>query len=138
MKTLLLGIDIGTYSSKAALVTPAGEVLRTAVVPHGISTPAPGHVEQDADAVWWRDVCALCKQLLDGAPFRGADVAAVAVSAIGPCLLPLDESNRPLRAGILYGVDVRAAAEIEALDALIGHDEIQRFSLMSLTSQAIG
>ena len=138
MKTLLLGIDIGTYSSKAALVTMAGEVLRTAVVPHGISTPAPGHVEQDADAVWWHDLCALCRQLLDGAPFRGEDVAAVAVSAIGPCLLPLDDAGRPLRPGILYGVDVRAAEEIDALDALIGHAEIQRFSLMSLTSQAIG
>lgn len=138
MKTLLLGIDIGTYSSKAALVTTAGEVVRTAVVPHGISTPAPGHVEQDADGVWFHDLCALCKELLDGAPFRGEDIAAVAVSAIGPCLLPLDEAGRPLRPGILYGVDVRAAEEIEALDALIGHDEIQRFSLMSLTSQAIG
>ena len=138
MKALLLGIDIGTFSSKAVLVTPAGAVLRTAVVPHGISTPAPGHVEQDADGVWWHDVCALCRQLLDGAPFRGDDVAAVAVSAIGPCLLPLDEVGRPLRPGILYGVDVRADAEISELDALIGRDEIQRFSLMSLTSQAIG
>src|SRR5215467_7510082 len=82
MKELLLGIDVGTFSSKAALVTPAGEVLRTAVVPHGISTPAPGHVEQDADAIWWHDVCALCRRLLDGAPWRGDDVAAVAVSAI--------------------------------------------------------
>ncbi len=138
MKSLLLGIDIGTYSSKAALVTPAGEVLRTAVVPHGIATPAPGHVEQDADAVWWHDVCALCRQLLDGTPYRGSDVAAVAVSAIGPCLLPLDEAGRPLRPGILYGVDVRAADQIAELDALIGRDQIQRFSLMSLTSQAIG
>ena len=138
MKTLLLGIDIGTYSSKAALVTTAGEVLRTAVVPHGISMPAPGHVEQDADGVWWHDLCALCGQLLDGEPFGGEDVAAVAVSAIGPCLLALDELGRPLRPGILYGVDVRAAEEIEALDALIGREEIQRFSLMSLTSQAIG
>jgi xylulokinase len=138
MKTLLLGIDIGTYSSKAALVTTAGEVLRTAIVPHGISMPAPGHVEQDADGVWWHDLCALCRQLLDGAPFGGEDVAAVAVSAIGPCLLALDEAGRPLRPGILYGVDVRAAEEIEELEALIGREEIQRFSLMSLTSQAIG
>jgi xylulokinase len=138
MKTLLLGIDIGTYSSKAALVTPVGDVLRTAVVPHGIATPAPGHAEQDADAVWWHDLAALCRQLLDGAPYRGSDVAAVAVSAIGPCLLPLDEAGRPLRPGILYGVDVRAAEEIAELDALIGRAEIQRFSLMSLTSQAIG
>jgi xylulokinase len=135
---LLLGIDVGTYSSKAALVTPAGDVVRTAVEPHGIATPAPGHVEQDADAVWWRDVCALCARLLDGAPFRGSDVAGVAVSAIGPCLLPLDAAGRPLRAGILYGVDVRGAEEIAELESLIGREEIQRFSLMSLTSQAIG
>jgi xylulokinase len=138
MSELLLGIDIGTFSSKAALVSPAGEVLRTAVVPHGISTPEPGHVEQDADGVWWHDLRALCRQLLDGAPYRGSDVAAVALSAIGPCLLPLDEAGQPLRPGILYGVDVRAADEIAELDALIGHDAIQRFSLMSLTSQAIG
>ncbi len=138
MKDLLLGIDIGTFSSKAALVTPAGEVLRTATVPHGIATPAPGRVEQNADAVWWHDLCVLCRQLLDGAPFHGSDVAAVAVSAIGPCLLPLNEAGRPTRAGILYGVDVRAAAEITELEALIGREEIQRFSLMSLTSQAIG
>jgi len=138
MSALLLGIDVGTFSSKAALVTVEGEVLRTAVVAHGISTPAPGHVEQDADEIWWHDVCALCKQLLDGAPYRGSDVAAVAVSAIGPCLLPLDEAGRPLRPAILYGVDVRAGEEIAELEALIGRDEILRFSMMSLTSQAIG
>ncbi|WP_213953516.1 FGGY family carbohydrate kinase [Variovorax sp. dw_954] len=138
MRSLLLGIDIGTFSSKAALVTLAGEVLKTAVVPHGISTPAPGHVEQDADGVWWHDLCALCQQLLDGSPFSGQDVASVAVSAIGPCLLPLDEAGRPLRPGILYGVDVRAAEQIAELDALIGREQIREFSLMGLTSQAIG
>jgi xylulokinase len=138
MGELLLGIDIGTFSSKAALVTVTGEVLRTAVVPHGIATPVPGHVEQDADGIWWHDVCVLCRQLLDGAPFRGGDVAAVAVSAIGPCLLPLDDAGRPLRPAILYGVDVRSGEEIAELDALIGREEILRFSLMGLTSQAIG
>src|SRR4029077_3543434 len=82
MKTLLLGIDIGTYSSKAALVTPAGDVLRTATVPHGIATPAPGHVEQDADGVWWHDLCGLCRELLDGKPFDGSAVAALAATAL--------------------------------------------------------
>src|SRR6476646_10105570 len=138
MGELLLGIDIGTFSSKAALVTVTGEVLRTAVAPHGIATPAPGHVEQDADGIWWHDVCVLCRQLLDGAPYGGNDVAAVAVSAIGPCLLPLDAAGQPLRPGILYGVDVRATDEIAELDALIGREQVRQFSLMSLTSQAIG
>src|SRR5262245_11540646 len=117
MKELLLGIDIGTFSSKAALVTPAGEVLRTAVVPHGIATPARGQGGQDANGGWWDDLCARCRELLDGKRFNGSDVAAVAVSAIGPCLLPLDQAGRPLRPGILYGVDVRGADEIAELDA---------------------
>lgn len=135
---LLLGIDVGTYSSKGVLVTPDGEVVRQRVVEHGMEVPRPGWAEQDADAVWWRDVVALCRQLLDGDPYRGEDVAGVGVSAIGPCLLPLDERDRPLRKGILYGVDARASAEIEELNAALGEEAVYAFSKMPFTSQAIG
>src|SRR5450830_1504317 len=108
MKDLLLGIDVGTYSSKAALTDLAGRVLQTAVIAHGISLPAPGHVEQDADGVWWHDVCALARELLARPGVEAGRIAAMAVSAIGPCLLPLDAQMQPLRPGILYGVDTRA------------------------------
>src|SRR5690606_24453792 len=66
------------------------------------------------------------------------DVAAVSVSAIGPCLLPLDARGRPLRNGILYGLDTRASQEIEHLVGRIGIDELLRHSGMTLTSQAVG
>ena len=135
---LLLGIDVGTYSSKGVLVTPAGEVVRQAVVEHGMDVPQPGWAEQDADGVWWHDVAVLCRRLLDGDPYQGDDVAGVAVSAIGPCLLPLDEAGRPLRPGILYGVDTRATVEIDDLTRSIGADEVLRFSKTAFTSQAIG
>jgi len=138
MGELLLGIDIGTYSSKGVLVTAAGEVLRSAVVEHGLELPRPGWAEHDADGVWWHDTVALCRRLLDGGPYRGADVAGVAVSAIGPCLLPLDADGRPLRKGILYGVDTRASEEIAILNERLGEDAIFGFSGMRLTSQAIG
>ena len=38
-----------------------------------------------------------------------ADIKAVATSAIGPCMLPVDADGRPLMNGVLYGVDTRAA-----------------------------
>src|SRR5688572_23242203 len=132
MKRLLLGIDVGTYSSKAVLVTAEGQVVASATVPHGISAPAPGFVEQDADAVWWHDVKTLCRQLLENNAFFAQDVAAVAVSAIGPCLVPLDELGRALRPGILYGVDVRAKLEVEELNNEIGPATIFEHSLMAL------
>ena len=138
MKTHLLGIDVGTYSSKAVLTDLAGKVLHTAVVPHGLSMPHPGHVEQDADQIWWADVCLLSRKLLVESGVRADQIAAMAVSAIGPCLLPLDASMRPLRPAILYGVDVRASAEIEELENELGAQAIFDFSLMALTSQAVG
>lgn len=138
MKSLLLGIDVGTYSSKATLTDLEGEVLKTAVVPHGISTPRAGHVEQDADKVWWHDLCKLCQVVLQDSPFEGRDIAGVAVSAIGPCLLPLDGRMRPLRPGILYGVDVRADQEITELETQLGRDAVLRHSWMNFTSQAVG
>ena len=138
MSELLLGIDVGTYSSKGVLVRTDGTIVKSATVAHTMDIPHPGWAEQDADGVWWHDVVELCRELLDGDPFRGADVAAVAVSAIGPCLLPLDASGRPLRKGILYGVDTRAMDEIDELAARLGEEAVMRHSGMAFTSQAIG
>lgn len=138
MEKLLLGIDVGTYSSKGVLVDSAGEVLKSYVTAHEMDIPQPGWAEQDADKVWWADVVKICRVLLDGQPYRGEDVGGVAVSAIGPCLLPLDKNGTPLRPGILYGVDTRAEKEIGELNRKIGEANVLAYSNMAFTSQAIG
>jgi len=115
---LLLGIDIGTASSKGVLMDVAGNVVASASVPHGVDTPAPGHFEQDADLVWWGDLLKLCALLL--VDNRAADITAMSVSAIGPCLLPLDAAGVPLRPGILYGIDSRATDECAELEERFG------------------
>jgi len=138
MSQILLGIDIGTYSSKGVLVEPNGRVLQTYVVEHSVDIPKPGWAEQDADKVWWGDVVEICHSLINSSPYTGADIAGVAISAIGPCMLPLDSHGKPLRPGILYGIDTRASAEIEYLNRIIGADKIFEFSRMILSSQAVG
>jgi xylulokinase len=132
---LLLGIDVGTSSTKGVLCTPAGEVVVETVIEHGVDNPRPGWYEQDADAIWWGDVVAVCQQLLPG---RAESLRGVAVSAIGPCLLPVDVAGRPLRPGILYGIDARASAEIDWLDGEFGEDALFALGGMTLTSQAMG
>ena len=132
---LLLGIDIGTASTKGVLCTPSGEVVAETVIEHGVDQPRPGWYEQDADAVWWGDVVAVCQRLLPG---RADAVRGVAVSAIGPCLLPVDADGRALRPGILYGIDSRAGAEIDWLNAEFGEDALFELGGMTLTSQAMG
>ena len=97
----------------------------------------PGWAEQDADAIWWADVCAIARRLAAAVP-PGDRIAAVALSAIGPTLLPLDDAGRPLRSGILYGVDTRATAQIAALEARHGTAALAGLSGHGLSSQAVG
>lgn len=135
--SLLLGVDIGTSSSKGVLCTPEGEVVASAVVEHETSFPRPGWAEHDADAIWWGEFVRICRQLLSG-EYSGDDVGAVAVSAIGPCMLPVDAAGRPLRPGVLYGIDSRAQVEIDWLETRYGADAMFALNGMALTSQAVG
>jgi xylulokinase len=135
---LLLGIDVGTYSSKGVLTDPQGVVHASLTVEHDVDLPRPGWAQQDADAVWWADVVTLAQQLTDQARTLGAKIGGVGISAIGPCLLPLSRGGAPLRPGILYGVDTRASAQIEAMNLKIGRNKIRQFCRMELSSQAIG
>jgi len=132
---LLLGIDIGTASSKGVLARPTGEIVATAERAHEFAVPRPGWAEHDAEAVWWDDLVAICREL---APPDEAAIAAVCVSGIGPCLLPVDETGRPLRPAILYGIDTRATAEIDELNRRYGADSILARGGSPLTTQAVG
>jgi xylulokinase len=83
-------------------------------------------------------VVQICRALLEGQPYTGKDVGDVGLSAIGPCMLALDAQGRPLRPGILYGVDARAEAEIEYLTRELGEETVYDFSGMVFTSQGVG
>jgi xylulokinase len=134
---LLVGIDVGTASSKGVLLRPDGSSVADARAEHSMSVPRPGWAEQDADAIWWADVCAIATRLVGAVP-RGDRIAGVAMSAIGPTLLPLDDAGRPLRPAILYGVDTRATEQIAGLEARHGVDNLRGLSGHALSSQAVG
>lgn len=136
MEELLLGIDIGTASTKAVLALPDGTVVGRAQRQHTLSVPRPGWAEHDAEEVWWNDVRAVCADLLPGV--SAGRIRGVCVSGIGPCLVPCDAELRPLRAAILYGVDTRAAAEIDELERRYGADAILARGGSALSSQAVG
>jgi xylulokinase len=131
-----VGIDVGTFETKGVLADADGELLAVARRRHGISTPRPGHVEHDPETDWWADVTAVATQLMRHP--RGGDVRAVAVSAIGPCVVAVDEDLAPVRPAILYGVDTRATQQINALTERLGPREIHRRGGNPLTSQSAG
>ena len=135
MTDLLLGIDIGSSSSKGVLVRPDGTIVATAQRPHQISLPRPGWAEHDGDAIWWADFVAIARELVAHAQGR---VVALGISGIGPAVLPVDDAGRSLRPAILYGIDARATREVEELTDRFGADAILARGGTLLTSQAAG
>lgn len=130
----VIGVDVGTSSTKGVLVTADGTILRTAVREHDVDRPAPGHVEMDA-RIWWEEFTAITAELT--AP-GDARVQAVGVSGMGPCVLLAEDDGEPVRPAILYGVDTRAGEQIARLTEELGEQEILARGGSVLTSQAAG
>jgi len=134
----VLGVDIGTYSSKGVLVTLDGSVTASHIVEHEMSQPKPGWFEHDADAVWWHDFSEITRAILDKSGVDPGQIKGVGTSAIGSCVLPINAEGKPLRPGILYGIDTRAMDEAEQLNQIIGKQKIFKQGGSHLSSQSSG
>src|SRR5690606_16656620 len=100
--------------------------------------PQPGWAEHRPREDWWGDFCFLANRLIAESGIAPSAIKAVAPSAIGPCMLPVDADGAPLMNGVLYGVDTRAQREIEELTARIGPDVLLAHCGNALTSQSVG
>ncbi len=133
-----LGIDIGTFESKAVLVDGEGNIVQSASCPHKMLVPQAGWAEHDAEANWWGEFAKLSNEVISKSGVKAKDICAVGASAIGPCMLPVDAQGNPLMNGVLYGVDTRATAEIAQLNEQYGAENILRDTGNALTSQSVG
>jgi xylulokinase len=121
---LLLGVDIGSSSVKAALLdAETGRALATAAAPDTemeIRAPHPGWAEQDPDA-WWGHLVDAVRRIRDRCPFDPDAVAAVGIGYQMHGLVLVDDAFRPLRPAIIW-CDSRAVEAGNALAAEVGPD----------------
>ena len=134
----VLGIDIGTYSSKGVLVALDGAIAASHIVEHNMSQPKPGWFEHDADDVWWHDLVEISNEIIQESGIDPTSILSIGTSAIGSCVLPINADGEPLRPGILYGIDTRAMEEVEHLNKLLGKNKIFKMGGSHLSSQASG
>jgi xylulokinase len=116
----LLGVDIGTFSSKGVLVREDGEIAAERMVEHSLDIPSPGRAEHDPEKVWWRDFLLICSDLLKLSGIEPGAIEAIGVSTISPAVVAVDAAGRALRPAILYGIDTRATEELAELERATG------------------
>ena len=133
MREVVLGVDIGTSSSKGVLVGFDGRIEGLATRHHDVDRPLPGHVEMDPD-LWWEEFESIARELSANRSIR---IVGVGVSGMGPCAAITDEAGAVLRPAILYGVDTRAGEQIAQINDKFGPQSIVERCGSSLSSQAI-
>ncbi len=77
MSKNILAIDVGTQSSRAAVVTAAGDILGIAQIKHEVDSPRPNWAQQRPDE-WWEEICRATGQVLSETGAGPESIEAVA------------------------------------------------------------
>ena len=118
----MLALDIGTQSTRAALVSTSGQILRIEQIRHEVDSPHPGWAQQRPDA-WWSEACRAIRQVLQSTGVPPRSIAAV--SACGQMHGPVgvDEQGATTTPWVQLWCDKRCEEQCEQLRRT--HDEQQ-------------
>jgi D-ribulokinase len=110
-----VGLDLGTQSARALVVSASGRVAGSASRPLASRRDGARH-EQDP-AAWWDALAGACRAALDGV--AAERVEGVATCATSGTILLVDRSGAPLTPALMYD-DTRADAQAQRV-AAAGH-----------------
>jgi FGGY-family pentulose kinase len=112
---LVLGLDVGTQSLRAALVDPAGRTVAFGVAPIATVHPRPTWAEQDAGQ-WWEAARSAVRQALDAVRAEPEQVAGIGLDCTACTVVACDSTGRPLRGALLW-MDQRSHDEADTISA---------------------
>jgi xylulokinase len=121
----VVAIDIGTQSTRAALVGPDGTVRDVEGAPIDLFTPAPGWAEQDPEQ-WWQTTVTNVAALTERNP--GIGVAAVGVGAQMHSLVAVDAAGNSLTARSAIWSDKRCLDQVHAFARRPDAGELSRLA----------
>ena len=116
----VIGLDIGTSSVKALLVSSTGEVLKISTPEYPFQTPKPLWAETDPN-IWWEATKEAVRSLLEG--IDPSTVSAIGLTGQMHGLVLLDEWGEVLRPCIMWN-DQRSHLECEEITELVGSQKV--------------
>jgi xylulokinase len=121
----VLAVDIGTQSTRAALVDRRGTIIDVASAPVDLFTPRPGWAEQDPEQ-WWQTTVANIMAVRGRHP--GLPVAAIGVGAQMHSLVPVDADGSPLARRCALWSDKRCLDQVNAFRRQPGARDLSRLA----------
>jgi xylulokinase len=121
----LLGIDVGTSSTKSEIFTEDCKPIAASQQEYPIISPAIGMVEEDAEA-WWNAIKATIKESIKASRINPKDIAGVCVSGTNACV-PVGKDSRPVTNAIMQ-LDNRSTEFAEKIRKIAGEEAVFRIT----------
>ena len=120
MRTLLIGIDSGTQSTKALVVDAKnGKVLGAASQAYDLIPNLPSGAKEQHPETWREATAKAIKGALKAAKAKASEVVAIGVSGQQHGFVPLDKSGAVIRPAKLW-CDTATVAECEEITTKLG------------------
>jgi xylulokinase len=120
MRTLLLGIDSGTQSTKTLVIdAKTGKVLASASQPYDLIPGLPPGAKEQHPHTWRDATTKTIRQALKSARASAGEVKAIGVSGQQHGFVPLDRKGEVIRPAKLW-CDTSTAAECDAIMKKLG------------------
>jgi xylulokinase len=128
---VLLGIDIGTSSTKSVLIDISGRLLAKSQREYPIDSPKPGWAEQQPET-WWEAVKETVRAAVSQSRANPHRIAGIGLSGQMHGTVLLDRNRSLLRPAIIWA-DRRSAGECEAILEQLGKDRLRDLAGNSLS-----
>lgn len=123
----VVAIDLGTQSTRAAVVDQYGAVLALDQVKHDLDTPHPGWAQQRPDS-WWQETCQTLRTVLRQAAIEPSAIAAVAACGQMHGPVGVDHEGKTTTPWVQLWADKRSIEQCESLLANQDQAELQKLS----------
>jgi xylulokinase len=132
ISSCLLGIDLGTSSTKTVIIDSDGRLLSQASQPYPIESPKPGWAEQDPET-WFQAALDTVQQAVMQAGIRPGVVTAIGLSGQMHSTVCLDAQGNPLRPAIIWA-DQRSSTQVEYVAQQIGTEQLGHWTANPLAT----
>ncbi|MBM3705657.1 MAG: xylulokinase [Actinobacteria bacterium] len=122
----LIGMDIGTSSTRAIIIDENGKLVASATGEYPLFTPKPGWAEQNPED-WWKASVSVIKEVIETSGVAPADIAAIGPSGQMHGSVFLDSSGEVLRPALLW-CDQRTQPQCDEIYDVFGYEGFIRLS----------
>jgi xylulokinase len=122
----LIGMDIGTSSTRAIIIDEEGKLIASATGEYPLITPKPGWAEQNPED-WWKASIKVIKEVIETSKISPEDVAGIGPSGQMHGSVFLDRDGNVLRPALLW-CDQRTQKQCDEIYDIFGYDGFIKLS----------